>query len=159
MITARFEMYLLPGAGRAGAAGSGAPAHTMIAWRLLSGNNRDLGRAATWFPDEQSCAAAILLLRERVGGAERIAERVNRMAWHWQVRTEGFVLARSSRAYPRQIQTEASCAMFVDLASVAPVVAGIRPVRSRMPVRCPLPPRGTLIRPYGAAPGLSAPSD
>jgi hypothetical protein len=80
---ARFELYALtrPGIPRARRE-SGVP----VTWRLLSGNNRDLGRAAASFPDVAGCLAAIQRLRVALASpAISVSSPDGRSRWTWRI--------------------------------------------------------------------------
>jgi hypothetical protein len=70
-------------------------------WRLLGGNNHELGRGALLHPDDEACVAALRRLRTLdVAAAATVA--IRRDAWWWQVDVDGERLAVSSRGYQRQ---------------------------------------------------------
>jgi hypothetical protein len=101
----------------------------MITWRLLSGNNRDLGRAAAPFADAASARAAVHELRRALAtSVSSVASPDGRGRWTWRVSVNGQDLAVSSRQYQRRVQAEAACASFVALAVAAPVPEGVRQV-------------------------------
>lgn len=126
MASARFELYLLPR--RTVAADLPAPAE--VTWRLLSSNNRDLGRSATAFPDAGSCLLTVRRLQRLVDRAVAIQLRAGRLAWTWRVRLDGVDLAVSSRTYQRRVQAESACAVFLGLVPTATVTDGPRLARS-----------------------------
>jgi hypothetical protein len=123
--SARFELYL----SRRGidALASAAPAE--VTWRLLSGNNRDLGRAATGFADAGSCLLTVRRLQRLIDRAVAAPVRAGRVAWTWRVRLDGEDVAVSSRTYQRRVQAESACAVFLTLAHIATVTDAPRLVR------------------------------
>lgn len=95
-----------------------------VTWRLLSSNNRDLGRSAQAFAEVRTCQATVRRLQELVGEVTVVQVRAGRVDWSWRVRLDGVDVAVSSRTYQRRIQAESACAVFLGLvpaASVAPV--------------------------------------
>src|SRR5438445_10846718 len=112
MASARFELYLLP---RRGTDAADLPAPAEVTWRLLSSNNRDLGRAPRAFPDAVSCLVTVRRLQRLVDGAVALQVRAGRVTWTWRVRLEGVEVAMSSRTYQRRVQAEAACTVFLGL--------------------------------------------
>jgi len=113
--SARFELYQAPSVDGTAVG---------VTWRLLSSNNRDLGRSAQALPDVRSCQATVRRLQELVGDVTVVQVRAGRVDWSWRVRLDGVDVAVSSRTYQRRIQAESACAVFLGLvpeASVAPV--------------------------------------
>jgi hypothetical protein len=119
---ARFEIYIVS---RRDAAGV-EPATESVTWRLLSNNNRDLGRAATVFPDIDSCAAAVEYLRGVGERAASISVRDGRADWTWRVQVDQVPVAVSSRRYHRRVQAEYACAVFLGLVPNAEVMNAVR---------------------------------
>jgi hypothetical protein len=111
---ARFEIYVVSRR----TAGGIEPADEGATWRLLSNNNRDLGRAGKIFPDIDSCVAAV----DRLRGDGR-ADRT------WRVQVDQVPVAVSSRRYHRRIQAEYACGVFLGLAPGAEVMNAVRFVR------------------------------
>jgi hypothetical protein len=130
---ARFELYVpaRPLAGRARRQPD-AP----VSWRLLSGNNRDLGRAAATFPDVDECRAAVGRLRAALADPQTsIGSPDGRTRWNWQIWVGPVQAAVSSRVYQRRVQAEAACAVFLSLAAGAPITETVRLVGSGRAVR------------------------
>jgi hypothetical protein len=122
---ARFELYVpaRPAGAARGRERSAAP----VTWRLLAGNNRDLGRAAGTFPDVASCHAALLRLRTAlVEPAVSVTSPDGRTRWRWRIGAGPESAAVASRVYQRRVQAEAACAAFVSLAAHAPVAEVVR---------------------------------
>jgi uncharacterized protein YegP (UPF0339 family) len=105
MASGRFEVY--------------QPRVGHVAWRLLSNNNRDLGRAPAAFATEPECLAAIAALRREAAGAPRVVYRADRGMWSWRLRAQNTEVAVSPRLYQRHLQAEAACALFVGLVANA----------------------------------------
>ena len=124
MTDARFEMYaVVPRT----AARARTDQLASVTWRLLSGNNRDLGRAATGFADPAACLAAVQRLREMLHSAVvTVGSPDGRGRWTWRVRLDDAEVAISSRAYQRRVQAEAACRVFLGLAVGARVTEDLR---------------------------------
>lgn len=103
-----------------------------FAWRLLSANNRELGRSYTTFPDTSACAEAVAVLRTRIGDAEpAIVAGLRTGWWHWEVSVDGVAIAISARSFTRQRECEHNLEQFMvgvnvvrtDVAAVAEPVS------------------------------------
>jgi len=105
MASGRFEVYQSRGG--------------HVAWRLLSNNNRDVGRSPDVFATKPECMAAIALLRVHAAEATRIVYRADRGMWSWRLRYDVTDLAMSARLYQRHLQAVAACALFVGLVADA----------------------------------------
>jgi len=98
-------------------------------WRLLSNNNRDLGRAATIFSDVDSCAAAVERVRRLGEQAVAVSMRDGRADWTWRVHVDQVAVAVSSRHYHRRVQAEYASTVFLGLVPGAEVMNAVRFVR------------------------------
>jgi hypothetical protein len=122
---ARFEIYVVTRR----TAGGIEPVAEGATWRLLSNNNRDLGRAATIFSDVDSCAAAVDRLRRLSDRATAASMRDGRADWTWRVHVDQVPVAVSSRRYHRRVQAEYACTVFLGLVPAAEVMNAVRFVR------------------------------
>jgi hypothetical protein len=86
-----------------------------VTWRLLSTNNRDLGRAARMFPDVESCQAALRYLRSRLPSAVPVIAPSDRTRWAWRIVLAGEDIAVSSRSYYRRVHCGYACTVFLGL--------------------------------------------
>ncbi len=107
--------------------GSGSRTEAYTAWRLLSANNRELGRGLTNFKDEDACRAAVLRLRADVERAIAVTCREQATSmWGWRLDIDGEPVAKSARSYRRQRECLYNLAQFragvlgVDPAQVIP---------------------------------------
>ncbi|GHJ45581.1 hypothetical protein Cs7R123_29230 [Catellatospora sp. TT07R-123] len=114
-MTARFEFYERAPMG--------------VTWRLLSSNNRDLGRSASGYSDVDDCISAVETLRAALADTEPQVYRVNRLAWAWRLDVAD-TAAVASRAYQRRVQAQTACGLFVKLASVAEITPAVRQART-----------------------------
>lgn len=124
MSAARFEIYLV----RHQTPGTIESADGAT-WRLLSNNNRDLGRAATVFEDVDGCLVAVEHLRRNAGLAAPMSLRAGRADWTWRVQIDQVPVAVSSRRYQRRVQAEYACGVFVGLVETASVMNTVRLVQ------------------------------
>ncbi|MEY9962020.1 hypothetical protein ABIA33_000041 [Streptacidiphilus sp. MAP12-16] len=84
-----------------------------MAWRLLSANNRELGRSLTDFLDEDSCREAVAWLRDNVERAASVMCTVQPSAmWGWRLDIDERPVALSARAYRRQRECRYNLAQF-----------------------------------------------
>jgi hypothetical protein len=104
-------------------------------WRLLSGNNRELGRSATTFPLVDDAIAAVIQLR---AGWHRLeshdVQETQPSQWSWVVTLDDVAVARSTRRYQRLRECRYSLAGFMEGLPIATVVTDLdRIVRQRRP--------------------------
>jgi hypothetical protein len=121
---ARFEIYLV----RHQTADSFESAGGAT-WRLLSNNNRDLGRAVSIFEDVDGCLVAVEHLRRNAGRATPVSLRAGRADWTWRVQVDQVPVAVSSRRYQRRVQAEYACGVFLGLVEEANVMNAVRLVQ------------------------------
>ena len=74
----------------------------LVHWRLLSANNRQLGRSAHAFPDASGALTAVARLAAALLDAEpEVVLLGRRYGWGWTVTLAGEVEAISGRGYER----------------------------------------------------------
>lgn len=118
-----------------------------VAWRLVGGNNHELGRSHAAFGDYAACVDAVHLLRVAVDRLDLDIEILAAPAagqWGWQLTVDGTPVAVSCRWYRRDREADANLAQF--LAAVPD--AGIADVVGEQP------PRRELLRPEFVLPHL-----
>ncbi len=87
---------------------------TWCAWRLLSANNRELGRSFSTFPSSAACAEAVSVLRDSIAYAEAsISAGMHTGLWHWEVSLFGTSVAISPRTFSRQRECEHNLSQFL----------------------------------------------
>ena len=98
---------------------------TGVSWRLLGGNNRQLGRSAQVFSGLEACHLCALDVQQRVGSAvpELRSEATGR--WIWQLRLDGEPVAIAGRAYLRLRECQYNLAQFIAFAPAAGVSHGM----------------------------------
>ena len=75
-----------------------------ISWRLLSGNNRELGRGAVSHPDLETCLLAIKQMLESLEALSPDVRRKDAHLWQWSLLDDDDVVVTSSHAYDRRIR-------------------------------------------------------
>lgn len=98
-----------------------------IVWRLLSANNRELGRSGEQYLSVEPCLAAIDQLRVAMAGPEPVrphlaSSQERGVVWWWSVPFGGEVLACAVRAFSRQIECRKNYASFAGSAVTAAVL-------------------------------------
>ncbi|UQX88408.1 hypothetical protein M6D93_00025 [Jatrophihabitans telluris] len=100
---AHFQIY---------ATAPGAP----VGWRLLSANNRDLGRGGDTFADFTECRTALLTILARIDGLEPLIRPGRPNRWLWGLREHGRIVVSSGHHYDRIVRCEQARRQFIDLA-------------------------------------------
>ena len=93
-----------------------------VEWRLISANNRELGRCPTPFGSLADCVAAALALQAMIDGLTEAVFPVGRSGWRWRLLLDDNVVATASRSFPRRVECTSTLAQFRRLAGDAPVV-------------------------------------
>ena len=96
-----------------------------IRWRLLSGNNRESGRSAVTFVDEDEALAGIDLLRARASDLAAAVRRFDAHRWTWVIRLDGAPVAGTSHTFDRSIRCEQAAARFIASLPMAGVRSGL----------------------------------
>lgn len=113
-----------------------------ICWRLLSANNRQLGRSADVFDDLSVCVRAVELFLLRLPDAEPLVTRQSGpVRWTWRVLEGNHVVAMSGRSFEAERQATRTLDNFLAsavLASAVPEVVALPATRSD-PCPEPLP--------------------
>jgi uncharacterized protein YegP (UPF0339 family) len=106
-----------------------APESRSAAWRLLGGNNRELGRSQAVHTDEAACRAAIQLFRADLDQASPLLSRdAQEGTWTWRLSaTRGRTLACSGRAYARERECRYALGAFLASAPTADFTHGLVP--------------------------------
>lgn len=92
--------FMLVGSG-SGPAVTGRPAG--FGWRLVGGNNHELGRSAAQAATVEDCRADVLRLKDDVGALMgRLRRGTAPSAWLWVAEFDGIPAAVGGRAYQRQ---------------------------------------------------------
>lgn len=104
---------------------------TGVSWRLLGGNNRELGRSAHVFAGLEACHLAALEIRERAAEATvELRAEPSTGRWTWQLRLDTEPVVIAGRSYLRLRECQYNLAQFLAFAPVAGMadaVVGRRP--------------------------------
>jgi hypothetical protein len=100
-----------------------------VAWRLVSGNNRELGRSAVYLWGSDACLEAIDSLTRALHRAQpRLSLSPDSGLWGWVLSLDGEPVAMSGRGYYREREARYSLDQFLVAAPAADVSPGVRPV-------------------------------
>jgi hypothetical protein len=110
----RFQ-FVCSNSGRLNAASTDELACERVAWRLLGGNNRELGRSALWYPDLDACLEAVRALKREIGGVTSAITSAGQSggAWSWRLAVSGRPVAMAGRPYHRHRECAYNLSHFV----------------------------------------------
>lgn len=95
---------------------------TGVSWRLLGGNNRELGRSAKVFSALDACHLAALDLQLRVSTAvPELRSEMSTGRWTWSLRLDAEPVAIAGRSYLRLRECQYNLAQFIAFAPAAGV--------------------------------------
>jgi len=100
-----------------------------VEWRLISANNRELGRCTEPFLDLVACTAAVERLRDCIDAADELVLQDPTGGWRWRLLLQSQPVAGSSRAYLRRVECLATLVQFRKLTSEALAVPQLRTFR------------------------------
>jgi len=92
-----------------------------VRWRLLGGNNRELGRGALVYADAHTCRAGLERTIAELAAYDAAVVRIDRSRWGWRLRQDGLDVVGSGHAFDRRPRCEEACLRFLRLAPIAPV--------------------------------------
>jgi hypothetical protein len=119
---------------------------TRVAWRLVGGNNHELGRSHEGFDGLESCVAAVRRVQARIDDLTSVIISSDDATQRgWQLWLDDEIVAVSARWYRRERECEYNLAQFLACAPIA----GITEVLGGQP------PRRELLRPSFLLPHLS----
>ncbi|NYI06278.1 hypothetical protein [Allostreptomyces psammosilenae] len=140
------------GSPAAAGADCGAGDRCWYSWRLVSPNNRELGRSLDEYPDYAACTAAVAQLQ---AGAPRLRPaswlHTGSGLWAWEVLLDGRPVAVCGRGYLRERDCAYNLTNFLNALDGADVTPGCRRVRRDPPGR-PIPREAEPPTPQPAAP-------
>lgn len=113
--------------------GTVGPRAPWVMWRLLSGNNRELGRSSEAFSDLDAAVSSIVRVRSGLHRLEpQLVHEFGPSAWSWLLLLDDVALARSARSYQRLRECHYSVAGFTEALPLAAVLTDpSRVVRQR----------------------------
>ncbi|MFC7219889.1 hypothetical protein ACFQLX_17210 [Streptomyces polyrhachis] len=109
--------------------GGGEPV-TGVTWRLVGGNNRELGRAAAALADLATCRAEVAELRAQAARLCPVLAMAGGMGmWAWRVALDKRLVAVAPRPYRRQREAQYNLGQFLAAlpAAVLPEGVSVRP--------------------------------
>jgi hypothetical protein len=83
-----------------------------LRWRLLSANNREIGRGVAEFADEEACRLAVKHLQNGIEELESSVRRAASSEWTWELTAAGEPAVRSGHSFARQIRCEQGLLQF-----------------------------------------------
>ena len=98
----------------------------VVEWRLISSNNRELGRCTEPYSDLVSCTAAVERLRDRIDSADELVLQDPSGGWRWRLSFQDQAVAMSCRAYTRRVECTATLLQFRRIAGEALAVPQLR---------------------------------
>ena len=102
-----------------------------VRWRVLSGNNRELGRGSGEFPDQESCVLGIKHLQAVVADLDPSVVRDSTSAWRWTLSLGGVSVANSGHSYDRLIRCRLALTYFVTHLGTSQVTGALMLTQSR----------------------------
>jgi uncharacterized protein YegP (UPF0339 family) len=103
--------------------GEGAAA---VRWRLLSGNNRDMGRGVLVYRDPESCRSGIREVLDRLDELEPVlVPEPNNNTWRWFLRYKGEPVVASGHPYDRKVRCKEGHSQFMRHAPSAQIRDGV----------------------------------
>ena len=114
---------------------SGSPS---VSWRLVGGNNHDLGRSGRSYADLESAHGAVQALRAALSQARPVVSPGLRPGcWCWELHLDESPAAVSSRAYERQRDCVANLGYFMTALPVARIADELAALPVRREIRHP----------------------
>jgi hypothetical protein len=102
-----------------------------VHWRLLSGNNREVGRGAEMYADVEAAIVAIKQFQLRVVELVPQVGRASPNHWRWTLSLAATTVVASGHPFDRQIRCKQALAQFLSLFSSAPIGDGLMASGSR----------------------------
>jgi hypothetical protein len=88
-------------------------------WRLLSANNRDLGRSLLSYPDTETCIVALQGVIVALDALRPLVRRSSATDWRWQLCDDDSAIITAAHGYDRQVRCEEAARKFLQHAAVA----------------------------------------
>lgn len=96
-----------------------------VRWRLLSGNNRELGRGLGLFGDPEECRVAVKDLQCELGQLMSRIRPAPVNQWVWELRRAGVPVAASGHSFDRLVRCERGLAQFTERMADAPIAQSL----------------------------------
>jgi hypothetical protein len=98
-----------------------APSTGAVRWRLLGGNNRDLGRGCLDYPDAATCLAGLRATLTDLALLEPAMLRAEHGRWVWRLRKAGEDVVVSGHPFDRKLRCVEACDRFLRLSPSAEI--------------------------------------
>lgn len=79
---------------------------SLVRWRLLSGNNREIARSVESYGDAEACRIALKELQVSVGGLSSLVRQTEVHRWVWQLADADGAVVTSAHQYDRLIRCQ-----------------------------------------------------
>jgi uncharacterized protein YegP (UPF0339 family) len=96
-----------------------------VRWRLLSGNNRDMGRGVAVYRDSDACREGIREVLKRLDELEPLFVPEPNNSWRWFLRYKGEPVVASGHSYDRKVRCREGHSQFIRHAPSAQFREGI----------------------------------
>jgi hypothetical protein len=96
-----------------------------VNWRLLSGNNREIGRGGAALADANQCALRVKELQTDVGRLRPRVRRTGHNRWMWELSLDGAPLIIAGHRFDRSIRCEQALSQFLVEFATAPIRTGV----------------------------------
>ena len=106
-------------------------ANAPVRWRLLSGNNRDMGRGTDEFDDAESARVALKQLQVDAADLVPRVRRVSPSSWQWEIALDDIAIASAGHAFDRLIRCEQGMTQFLANFANAPIGNAVMLTESR----------------------------
>jgi hypothetical protein len=106
-----------------------------IRWRLLSANNRELGRGYSMHPSAEDCLNAMRLMLGALEELIPLTRRRDGNLWQWALLADGVPVAISGHGYDRQVRSQEAAVRFRSQAALARIGESITHTGARRWVR------------------------
>src|SRR5215475_13074445 len=93
-----------------------SPTSGGVRWRLLGGNNRELGRGLLAYENAEACRAGLAQTITDLPTLVPAVMRVDHSHWGWRLRAGTLDVVGSGHPFDRRPRCEEACARFVELA-------------------------------------------
>lgn len=98
---------------------------TPVRWRVLSANNRDMGRGTKEFADEDACSQGIAEFLASLDGLVVSLARTPENRWSFRLVDQDEIVATSGHAFDRRTRCAHAAAHFIDLVPTAEIRPGV----------------------------------
>lgn len=98
---------------------------SLVRWRLLSGNNREIARSVESYSDEESCRVSLKELQASIDDLDSAVRQTEAHRWIWQLSDHEGVLVTSAHHYDRLIRCQRGLEQARAELPIAEISAGV----------------------------------